>query len=61
LEVVKEVPNLIPFFTDSEFGIALRGVSKNRGSEFVISFVISNVWSLVYNRDGIEPDPKLGT
>lgn len=61
LNIIKEVPNLVPFFSDSEFGIALRGVSRNRGSELVISFVISNVWSLVYYKEGLEPDPKLGS
>lgn len=60
LSIIKEVPNVIPFFSDSEFGISLRGVSKNRGAEIVLSFVISNVWSLVYQTNGIDPDPKLG-
>ena len=57
LAVLKEVPDIIPFFSDAEFGVALRGVTKNRGAEFVITFVISNIWSLVYHRDGLSSEP----
>ncbi len=61
LAVIKEVPNLIPYFSDAEFGVALRGVSRNRGNEFVVSFVISNIWSLIYHKNGIESEPLLGS
>jgi len=61
MKVIKEINDLVPFFNENEFGIPLRGVSKNRGSQILITFVISNVFSFVYYEDGLEPDPKLGT
>lgn len=61
MAVIKEIPDMIPFFNDQEFGVALRGVHKNRGAQILIAFVISNVFSFSYYEEGQEIDPKLGT
>lgn len=60
-KVIKEIPDMVPFFNQQEFGIAYRGVHKNRGAQILIAFVISNVFSFSYYEEGLEIDPRLGT
>lgn len=59
MSIINEIPNAIPNFNDSEFGVALRGVSKNRGNQIFLSFVISDALSFLYYEAGIELDPRL--
>lgn len=61
MRVIKDIPDMIPFFNEREFGIALRGVHKNRGNQILIAFVISNVFSFSFYEEGKEIEPRLGT
>lgn len=61
MQVIKEVPDLIPYFNNEEFGVALRGVHKNRGDQILVTFVITNVLSFAYHETGLENEPVLGT
>lgn len=59
MSIINEVVDAIPNFSDQEFGVALRGVSKNRGNQFFLSFVISEALSFLYYEAGIDPDPQI--
>lgn len=59
MSIVNEVVDALPNFGEDEFGVALRGVSKNRGEQFLISFVISDTLSFLYYQIGEETDPRL--
>ena len=59
MTIINEIIDAIPNFNDNEFGVALRGVSKNRGDQFLLSFVISNELSFLYYEKGFDPDPRL--
>ena len=61
IKTVKEIENFLPYFNDEEFGIPLRGLTKNKGSQILVAFVISSVFSFVFYEDGMDPDPQLGS
>ena len=61
IKTIKEIENFLPFYNDDEFGIALRGVTKNHGKQILVAFVISSVFSFVFYEKGLEPDPQLGS
>ena len=54
-----EIENLIPYISDNDFGIPLRGVSKDKGSFIVIAFTMMNEISFAiydeYLNTEIEP------
>lgn len=59
MSIINEVPDAIPNFGQNEYGVALRGVSKNRGEQFLVSFVISDTLSFLYYELGKEVEPML--